>query len=80
MDKYWTEILIDWFPALLLSGVWLTVMYRNRKNFVGKNGKMHGEMLEEHIAEMKRQNDLLERIMKDQELRLQRVEATQAGH
>jgi hypothetical protein len=32
-------------------------------------------MLEEHIAEMRRQNDLLEKLVKDQEARLQRLEA-----
>jgi ATP-dependent Zn protease len=80
VDRTWTEILIDWFPMLLLIGVWVFAMYRSRNLYVGKSGKTHGEMLEEHVGEMKRQNDLLERIMKDQESRLQRLEAARPSH
>jgi hypothetical protein len=32
-------------------------------------------MLEEHIAEMRRQNDLLEKLVKDQEARRRRMSA-----
>ena len=74
MDKTWTEILIDWFPMLLLVAVWLYAIFRGQSMYVGKSGKTHGQMLEEHIAKMKRQNDLLEQVVKDQEIRLQRLE------
>jgi hypothetical protein len=76
MDRTWTEILIDWFPMLLLIAVWIGAMYWGRGVYTSSTGKTHGQMLEEHIAEMKRQNDLLEQLVKDQESRLQRLEAT----
>ncbi len=75
MDKTWAEILIDWFPMLLLVGVWIFVIYRQRNIYRGKSGKTHGEMLEEHIVEMRRQNDLLQQLVNDQEARLQNLEA-----
>jgi hypothetical protein len=68
-------VLVNWFPMLLLVAVWLLIFRRSRDVYTGKSGKTHGEMLEEHIAELRRQNDLLEKLVKDQEARLQRVEA-----
>jgi hypothetical protein len=70
----WTEKLLDWFPMLLLIAVWIFAMWRGKSVYQGKSGKTHGEMLEEHIGEMRRQNDLLEIVMKDQEVRLQKLE------
>jgi len=61
-------------PIVLLVVVWAYIAWKSRNMYVGKGGKTHGQMLEEHIGEMRRQNDLLERIVKDQEVRLQRVE------
>lgn len=71
----WIEIFVSWFPMLLLIAVWVFFMWRARGVYTGKSGKTHGQMLEEHIAEMRRQNDLLEKLVKDQEARLQRLEA-----
>lgn len=71
----WIEILVAWLPMLLLIAVWVFYMRRSRGIYMGQSGKTHGEMLEEHIAEMRRQNDLLEKLVKDQEMRLQRLEA-----
>lgn len=75
MDKTWTEILIDWTPMLLLIAVWAFFTYRGRAVYSGRSGKTHGQMLEEHIDEMRRQNDLLEKLVKDQESRLLALEA-----
>lgn len=72
----WLEVLITWFPILLLGLIFLYVGLRSQSVYTGKSGKTHGEMLEEHITEMRRQNDLLEKLIRDQEQRLQRLEAT----
>lgn len=75
MHKTWTEILIDWFPMLLLIAVWVFFTYRGRGVYSGRSGKTHGQMIEEHIGELRRQNDLLEKLVVDQETRLQALEA-----
>ena len=71
----WVEILVAWLPMIILLAVWGYFMWRSRGIYTGRSGKTHGQMLEEHIAEMRRQNDLLEKLVKDQEARLQRLEA-----
>ena len=75
MERDWIEILIDWFPILLLIAVWAFAIFQGRNAYRGKSGKSHGAMLEEHIIEVRRQNDLLEQVIKDQEQRLQKLEA-----
>jgi hypothetical protein len=70
------QIIVNWLPILVLVGVFLYVARRSQSVYSGRNGKTHGEMLEEYIVEMKRQNDLIEKIVQDQEARLQRLEAT----
>lgn len=75
----WIEVLVTWLPILLLAAVWLIMMERGRSAYTGKNGKSHGEMLEEHIAELRRQNDLLEKVVKDQDMRIARLETRRSG-
>lgn len=70
------QIIVNWLPILVLVGVFLYVARRSQSVYSGRNGKTHGEMLEEYIVEMKRQNDLIEKIVQDQEARLQRLETT----
>jgi hypothetical protein len=70
------QVLVNWLPILVLIGVFLYVARRSQSVYSGRNGKTHGEMLEEYIVEMKRQNDLIEKIVQDQEARLQRLETT----
>ena len=74
----WIEILVAWLPMLLLIAVWIYYATKSQGIYRGKSGKTHGEMLEEHIAEMRRQNDLLEKLVKDQEARLQQLEVARA--
>ncbi len=70
------QVIVNWLPILLLIGVFLYVARRSQSVYSGRNGKTHGEMLEEYIVEMKRQNDLIEKVVQDQEARLQRLETT----
>jgi ribosomal protein L4 len=70
------DLLISWLPILLLTGVFIYFGVKSQSIYSGKSGKSHGEMLEEHIVELRRQNDLLERIVRDQEARLQRLESS----
>lgn len=69
-------IIVNWLPILLLIGVFIYFVRRSQSIYTGRSGKTHGEMLEEYILELKRQNDLIERVVQDQETRLQRLEAT----
>ncbi len=69
-------LLVNWLPVLVLITVFAVFALRSQSVYTGKSGKTHGVMLEEHIAEMRRQNDLLEKIVRDQETRLQRLETT----
>lgn len=66
--------LVNWLPVLVLVGVFLVYAARSQAMLKGQNGKSHGQMLEEHIFEMRRQNDMLESVVRDQELRLQKLE------
>ncbi len=68
------DIMIAWLPAFILIAVWIYMYLDTRNVYTGRSGKSHGELLEEHVAELRRQNDLLEKIVKDQEARLQRLE------
>lgn len=70
------EMLVGWLPALLLIGVFWYFAVKSQAAYMGRSGKSHGEMLEEYLVEMRRQNDLLERLIGDQEARIQRLEST----
>ncbi len=68
------EIFISWLPMLLLIGAWAWYMRKYNKKLTGKSGKGYGELLEELILEMRRQNDLVENLVKDQAERIQKLE------
>lgn len=52
------EVLLSWCPILLLVFVWIWVMAR-----VWRPARQsHQKMLSDQLAEMRRQNQLLERI------------------
>jgi ATP-dependent Zn protease len=76
MSTQLTSLIVNWLPVLLLIGVFIYFAKRSQQIHTGRSGKTHGEMLEEYIAEMKRQNDLIEKAVQDQEARLQRLEST----
>jgi len=69
-------VIVNWLPILVLIGVFIYFAQRSQSVYTGRSGKTHGEMLEEYIVEMKRQNDLIEKVVQDQEARLQRLETT----
>jgi hypothetical protein len=69
-------LIVNWLPIIVLIGVFIYFAKRSQSVYTGRSGKTHGEMLEEYIVEMKRQNDLIEKVVQDQETRLQRLETT----
>ncbi|MBY0227193.1 MAG: hypothetical protein K2Q28_15430 [Hyphomicrobium sp.] len=69
-------LIVTWLPIIILIGVFIYFVQRSQSVYTGRSGKTHGEMLEEYIIEMKRQNDLIEKVVQDQEARLQRLETT----
>lgn len=69
------SVIINWFPMLLLIGVWVYFMKSMMGKSRGASGKSYAILLEEMNAEMRRQNDLLERIVSGHEARLQRLES-----
>jgi hypothetical protein len=71
-----TSLFLNWLPVLVLIGVFVYFVNRSFSVYSGRSGKTHGEMLEEYIVELKRQNDLIEKMVQDQEARLQRLEST----
>lgn len=71
-----TALAVNWAPVLLLLGVFVYFAKRSQSLYNGRSGKTHGELLEDYISEMKRQNDLIEKAIQDQEARLQRLETT----
>jgi ATP-dependent Zn protease len=67
MSNYKTliDLLSNWFPMLLLVGVWIFFMRQMR----GPNGPQ-----ERSLAEQKRHNEALEKILASVDARLQKIE------
>jgi ATP-dependent Zn protease len=76
MGQDFVQLLLSWLPILALVGVFVYFVQRSQSVYTGRSGKTHGEMLEEYVAELRRQNDLIEKAVQDQEARLQRLETT----
>ena len=68
------EIFISWIPMLILIGAWAWYMRKNNRTLTGKSGKGYGELVEELVFEMRRQNDLVERLVEDQGERIKKLE------
>jgi ATP-dependent Zn protease len=64
-SKMLIDLLINWFPMLLLIGVWIFFMRQMR----GANSPQ-----QQAFAEQKRHNDALEKILASHEARLQKIE------
>jgi ATP-dependent Zn protease len=78
MNKEVLEALISWFPMLLLIGVWIFFMKKMQGNLRSASGKSPAQVAEEQLSEMRRQNDLLEKILTKQDARLQALENAEA--
>jgi hypothetical protein len=61
----WTNLLVSWFPFLVLIGVWIFITQRMR----GPNS-----FQERLLVETQRHNDALEKILASHEARLQKIE------
>jgi hypothetical protein len=57
MNATWQQILINWTPMLLLTGVWAFFLATARRG-AGRSQ----QIAEEQAAEKRRMNDALERI------------------
>jgi cell division protease FtsH len=60
------EILINWFPMLLLIAVWIYMM----RGFRGRGGLTYSQYQTQILAEQKRHNEALEKILARLENRL----------
>lgn len=76
MTTDFIALFLNWLPTLVLIGIFVYFINRSMGVYSGRSGKTHGEMIEEYIVELKRQNDLIEKMVQDQEARLQRLEST----
>ena len=61
----WTESLMSWMPFLVLIGIWL---------FLWRQWKRPNGPTQRSLAEQKRHNDALEKILTSHEARLQKIE------
>jgi ATP-dependent Zn protease len=61
----WTENLMSWMPFLVLIGIWF---------FLWRQGKRPNSPAQRSLAEQKRHNDALEKILTSHEARLQKIE------
>lgn len=75
MNSTLIDLLVSWAPIVLLIVVFAVFAKKSQAAYMGRSGKTHGEMMEDYVAEMRRQNDLLERLISDQEARIQRLES-----
>ncbi len=69
------DIFVNWFPLVLLIGVWIYFM----RQFRGKNGLSHGQYLEAILEEYKKQNAILTKVLETMEQRLKRLEDGHRG-
>lgn len=56
MGEYWTNLLISWFPVILIIAVWIYIM--RKSGWPGRQARY----IERSHAFMDRQEQLLERI------------------
>jgi ATP-dependent Zn protease len=68
------EALVSWFPMLLLISVWVFFMRQMKGSWKTSSGKSGIEIAEQNMIELKRHNDLLEKLIQTQEARIQRLE------
>jgi ATP-dependent Zn protease len=61
----WTNLLVSWLPFLLLIGVWIFFMRKMRDA---------NSPQQRALAEQRRHNDVLEKILASHEARLQKIE------
>lgn len=64
------EVLINWFPMLMLIGVWIFFMRQMR----GKDGITSGQYMAAILDEQKKQNELMSQTLDNMNRRLQRLE------
>lgn len=63
-------IIIQWFPMILLIGVWVYFMSRMQSS----KGMTYGDFMEKYLEETQRHNDQLERILTRLDARLDGIE------
>ena len=69
----WIETFVAWFPMLLLIGVWIYFM----RSMGG--GMSYGKYLEQHLAEARRHNDLMMKIIEKMDARISHLERSDGG-
>ena len=77
-ENAFLDLMLNWFPMLLLIGVWIYFMQQTRSpgGKFGRtaSGKTQLELIEETVSEQKRLNGILERLVSDYGARLERLE------
>jgi ATP-dependent Zn protease len=71
MTQTWTELIVAWLPLVILVGLWFIVMRRMN----GPTGISQGQYMHEILAETKRQNEALFKLLAVMDERLKRLEA-----
>jgi cell division protease FtsH len=66
----WIDIVVSWFPMLLLIGVWIWFMRQMR----GKSGLTQGQYFEAILEEYKKQNAVTNKLLETMDQRLRRLE------
>ncbi|KAB2851645.1 MAG: hypothetical protein F9K44_00770 [Hyphomicrobiaceae bacterium] len=74
-----TDSIYNFVIIGLLVIVFITSWLRDKRKWFGKTGKPLGEMVEESLEQMKRKNDLLQKILEDQSRRIELLEGRKGG-
>ena len=74
MSKEAYDALINWFPMLLLIGIWLFYMVLLKFNSKTPSSHLGSQTAGDQLSELRRRNELLEKIVKDHDARLQSLE------
>ena len=70
----WLETFVAWAPMLLLIGVWIYFM-----RSMGGGGMSYGKYLEQHLAEARRHNELMMKLVEKMDARITRLETADRG-
>ncbi len=71
---YVSLIVVSWLPFLMLIWLGVFISRRLRKALRADDGRSVGQVLDDHVREMRRTNDTLEKIVNDCRARIEALE------
>jgi hypothetical protein len=71
---WYISLIVSWLPFLFLIGMWVWITRAITSTLRTKDGRALAQVLDEHVRELRRQNDLLAEAIKGQRQRPEALE------